>query len=142
MARAPFEAVSSILGRVRNLLPFSDAREGPLSQLTLSGQKVMDTLGEGITGAAPRLRATAVDALSGVAIVTGQAPNTAAANAKGAQAGQRRERASRKSGRVVIQHLSVTLPGVKDGEGFVAALQRLVAEFDGSASGLSQMKEA
>ncbi|ABB40180.1 phage tail tape measure protein, TP901 family [Oleidesulfovibrio alaskensis G20] len=142
MARAPFEAVSSILGRVRNLLPFSDAREGPLSQLTLSGQKVMDTLGEGITGAAPRLRATAVDALSGVAIVTGQAPNTAAANAKGAQAGPRREQASRESGRVVIQHLSVTLPGVKDGEGFVAALQRLVAEFDGSASGLSQVKEA
>jgi TP901 family phage tail tape measure protein len=142
MAKAPFEAVSSILGRVRNLLPFSDAKEGPLSQLTLSGQKVMDTLGEGITGAAPQLRATAVDALSGVAIATEQAPNAAAASAKGAQSEQGRQQARREGGRVVIQHLSVTLPGVKDGDGFVAALQRLVAEFDGSTSGLSQMEEA
>lgn len=140
MAKAPFEAVSSILGRVRNLLPFSDAKEGPLSQLTLSGQRVMDTLGEGITGAAPQLRATAVDALSGVDIATEQAPNAAAINATGAQIGQGRQQARREGGRVVIQHLSVTLPGVKDGDGFVAALQRLVAEFDGSASGLSQME--
>lgn len=66
MAKAPFEAVKSALGRVRNLLPFSDAKEGPLSALTLNGQKVMDTIGGGIAKAAPELHDTATTALSGV----------------------------------------------------------------------------
>ncbi|WP_160717681.1 phage tail tape measure protein [Halodesulfovibrio sp. MK-HDV] len=66
MATAPFEAVKSALTSVRNLLPFSDAKEGPLSALTLNGQKVMDTIGEGVTKAAPDLHGVVNNALAGI----------------------------------------------------------------------------
>ena len=52
-AYAPVEAISGALGKVREYLPFSDAKVGPLSQLTLSGQKVIDTLREGMLMASP-----------------------------------------------------------------------------------------
>ena len=52
-AYAPVEAISGALGKVREYLPFSDAKVGPLSQLTLSGQKVVDTLREGMLSAKP-----------------------------------------------------------------------------------------
>lgn len=45
---APVEMVKSGLQKIRNMLPFSDAKEGPLSQLTLSGSKVLTTLTTGI----------------------------------------------------------------------------------------------
>lgn len=44
----PIEAVKSTLQKVRNMLPFSDAKEGPLSHLTLSGKKVFMTMAEGM----------------------------------------------------------------------------------------------
>jgi len=47
-AMKPVEAVKGIFQKVRNLLPFSDAKEGPLSELTLSGQRTMSTLAQGI----------------------------------------------------------------------------------------------
>lgn len=43
------EAVRGGLQRIRNLLPFSDAKEGPLSTLTLSGQRTMTTYAHGLT---------------------------------------------------------------------------------------------
>ncbi|GAA6428443.1 phage tail tape measure protein [Dielma fastidiosa] len=48
VAMAPFNAVSSVFDKVRNLLPFSDAKEGAFSHLTLSGQRIMTTISEGI----------------------------------------------------------------------------------------------
>lgn len=42
------EAVKGGLQRIRNLLPFSDAKEGPLSTLTLSGQRTMTTYAHGL----------------------------------------------------------------------------------------------
>lgn len=42
------DAVKSGLQRIRNLLPFSDAKEGPLSTLTLSGQRTMTTYAHGL----------------------------------------------------------------------------------------------
>lgn len=48
MASAPVDAVRGALARLRNLLPFSDAREGPLSALTASGRAIPGTLAEGI----------------------------------------------------------------------------------------------
>lgn len=47
-AMRPVEAVKGIFQKVRNLLPFSDAKEGPLSELTLSGHRTMSTIAEGI----------------------------------------------------------------------------------------------
>lgn len=42
------EAVKGGLQRIRNMLPFSDAKEGPLSTLTLSGQRTMTTYAHGL----------------------------------------------------------------------------------------------
>jgi TP901 family phage tail tape measure protein len=141
VASKPYEAVTGVLKSVRNLLPFSDAKEGPLSSLTLSGTKIMDTLGSGIRAAAPNLQATATGALAGVAVAAnlavapvapapspleGPAPVQVHASAKGQASVQR----SGKS--VIIQNLTVTLPGVQDADGFVAALQTLIAQHDGS----------
>jgi len=41
---APYEAVKKALGWVRGLLPFSDAREGPLSDLSAAGRAVLETM--------------------------------------------------------------------------------------------------
>lgn len=45
---APASVVGSAFAKIRELLPFSDAREGPLSDLTLSGSKIMTTLAVGV----------------------------------------------------------------------------------------------
>lgn len=47
-ASHPVDAVLNIFKKVRRLLPFSDAKEGPLSELTLSGHRTMSTIAEGI----------------------------------------------------------------------------------------------
>jgi TP901 family phage tail tape measure protein len=44
----PYETVKEGLVKLRQLLPFSDAREGPLSRLTRSGQAVLETFAGGI----------------------------------------------------------------------------------------------
>lgn len=44
---------TDVLQSLRNMLPFSDAKEGPLSALTLSGTRLISTLGEGVNQAAP-----------------------------------------------------------------------------------------
>ena len=46
--------VKGVFGKARNLLPFSDAKEGPLSGLTASGRSIVGTLGEGVRKAGPR----------------------------------------------------------------------------------------
>ncbi len=43
------EAVKGGLQHIRNMLPFSDAKEGPLSTLTLSGKRTMTTYAHGLT---------------------------------------------------------------------------------------------
>jgi TP901 family phage tail tape measure protein len=75
VAMAPVEAVKGIFTKLRNLLPFSDAKEGPLSQLTLSGSRIMSTLAEGAMGAAPELHQTMAAALAGAALATSVAVN-------------------------------------------------------------------
>lgn len=52
MAKAPVEAVKGVLKKVRDFLPFSDAKTGPLSELTYSGSQIMETLSRGIMEAA------------------------------------------------------------------------------------------
>lgn len=48
VAMAPINAVKGIFGKISNLFPHSDAKEGPLSTLTLSGKKTMTTFAEGV----------------------------------------------------------------------------------------------
>ncbi|MDZ4042920.1 MAG: phage tail tape measure protein [Eubacteriales bacterium] len=64
----PAEVVKSGLQKLRNLLPFSDAREGPLSSLTRSGMALIETFAGGIQQRAPMLRAVTVDALGGAGL--------------------------------------------------------------------------
>ncbi len=47
----PYDAAKSVLLRLRRLLPFSDAKEGPLSTLTRSGAAMLEAFSSGITGA-------------------------------------------------------------------------------------------
>lgn len=49
VAMAPINAVKGIFGKISNLFPHSDAKEGPLSTLTLSGKKTMTTFAAGVT---------------------------------------------------------------------------------------------
>lgn len=51
VAMAPINAVKDIFGKIGNLFPHSDAKEGPLSTLTLSGQRTMTTYAQGVTSA-------------------------------------------------------------------------------------------
>lgn len=44
----PAEIVQEGLAKVRQLLPFSDAKKGPLSTLTLSGKRVFETINTGM----------------------------------------------------------------------------------------------
>ena len=48
---APYEAAKSVLNRIRRLLPFSDAKEGPLSSLTRSGSAMLEAFSSGIARA-------------------------------------------------------------------------------------------
>lgn len=48
VAMAPVNAVKNIFGKVRNLLPFSDAKTGPFSNLTFNGGRIMTTLADGV----------------------------------------------------------------------------------------------
>lgn len=64
----PAEVVKSGLQKLRNLLPFSDAKEGPLSSLTRSGMALIETFAGGIQQRAPMLRAVTADALGGAGL--------------------------------------------------------------------------
>lgn len=48
VAMAPVNAVKDIFQKVKNLLPHSDAKEGPLSTLTYSGKRTMTTYAHGV----------------------------------------------------------------------------------------------
>ncbi|GEN33859.1 phage tail tape measure protein [Aneurinibacillus danicus] len=66
VATAPVEAVKNIFGKVRELLPFSDAKTGPLSDLTYSGSKIPGTIAEGVDKGAGQLRAAAYRMMDGL----------------------------------------------------------------------------
>lgn len=136
MATGPVDAVKAIFQKLRDMLPFSDAKEGPLSQLTLSGQRIMETLGAGISTAAPGLRNAMAAGLAGVALSTSVAVNpppavpverpafgiSAPAGSTAAQAG---------GGRKIVVHIEkIELPGVTNARDFVQQLQELVEGYD------------
>ena len=62
----PAELVQEGLQMVRNLLPFSDAKEGPLSQLTRSGRAVMTTMAEGVPGGYGKLQDAVTSGFEGI----------------------------------------------------------------------------
>ena len=43
-----FDGIKNIAGKIRDFLPFSDAKVGPLSDITVSGRALVETLAKGI----------------------------------------------------------------------------------------------
>lgn len=66
LAMAPINAVKDIFAGVREYLPFSDAKVGPLSDLTLSGSRIPGTIGEGVTRGMPSLESAVSSGLGSV----------------------------------------------------------------------------
>lgn len=134
MAMAPVNAVKGIFAKMRNLLPFSDAKEGPLSQLTLSGQRIMTTMGEGITGAAGGLQRTMATALAGAALTTSiavQPPSIPPYQGGGEAPASTSGRSGSGEGKqITIQIHTLNLPGVSNGNDFVKQLEALVEGYD------------
>ena len=60
------DAVLSALSGIRDLLPFSDARVGPLSRLTQSGRAIVTTIAEGVQSAPASLTDALREALPGL----------------------------------------------------------------------------
>ena len=164
MAGGLVDSVTGVFSSVRDLLPFSDAKTGPFSALTLSGGAIMTTLGQGVEsqqgafvdsvagafdlaagamdgGLTTTLEAVPVASAAPVTIPSAsltpvplsaipepRAPDAPAGYAKG------RGKAGDKQNGGVTNYFSfgdITLPDVKDVEGFVSALQNLISEHDG-----------
>lgn len=133
MVNEPVEVAKSALAKLRNLLPFSDAKEGPLSTLTLSGVRMMETIGAGIQSAAPDLAKTAAGAMAGVAaaavISQGQVPPAGpgmsgrepARIISGAEAGKKE---------IHIHIGNISLPNAIDAKGFVDEFIKLAEGYD------------
>jgi len=80
-----YRKVEEILEGVRDFLPSSDAKRGPLSDLTASGRALVTTFAGGVKAAAPRLERTMNAALR----MPNVRPHSMAAAAAGAGAGGR-----------------------------------------------------
>lgn len=145
------DTVKGVFSDIRDMLPFSDAKTGPLSTLTLSGSRLMTTLGEGVTQGAGGLVQKVGTALSGVKDTVGRwwdkisgaivppvevpdpsipAPETTA-RATGEPDRTADERGRMAGGQTVITVRidNITLPNVQNGQGFVDELQNLVTEY-------------
>lgn len=154
LAMAPINAVKDIFAGVREYLPFSDAKVGPLSDLTLSGSRIPGTIGEGVTRGMPSLESAVSSGLGSVGKSIGawwrgiEAPATPEPAMPGfsapamipepalpaREAGGERSSAAGAGGAsggntsisITINELS--LPGVTDRDTFLSSLQGLVAE--------------
>ena len=78
VASKVYKSVKNALGWVGNLLPGSDAKEGPLSKLTRAGQAIPQTMAKGVQKAGPHLQQTASRAM-GVAAPAPSGPAPAMA---------------------------------------------------------------
>lgn len=67
-AYAVIDAVKGTFAKVREMMPFSDAKEGPFSQLTYSGQQLMATMAAGVDSQSGTLQRAVGRAFNGVGI--------------------------------------------------------------------------
>ncbi len=121
------------LEKIRNLLPFSDAKEGPLSDLTLSGTRILQTLGAGVQAAAPGFRRQVTAALGGAALATSVAVTPVMSGPgfglQQAEAPTGKRAATAKTYKIHIERIE--LPRVNDGRSFIHELEMLVEGYDG-----------
>lgn len=145
------DTVKGVFSDIRDMLPFSDAKTGPLSTLTLSGSRLMTTLGEGVTQGAGGLLQKVSGALSGVKDTVGRwwdkisgaivppvevpTPSIPAPETAGRVAADAPRRAEGRDGTaggtttITVRIENITLPNVQNGQGFVDELQNLVTEY-------------
>lgn len=154
------ETFSGALSKLRNLLPFSDAKEGPLSTLTLSGSRLMSTLGEGMNAGFPGLYNTLTGKLGSLKESLGnwwdglwsdkhgvpgpEAPQgPEIPDAPGAPEDMAETRARRAGGAGdratapqswTLHIANITLPNVKDAQDFFADLQAAAMEMGESTA--------
>lgn len=149
------DSVKGVFQKVRNLLPFSDAREGPLSTLTLSGSRLMTTLSEGVNAGFPSLLQNISGKFQSIRDGLGnwwdslwgneqtpeirpQAPKIpdapdmpqAVAEAKERQLTDRRQDAAGQTWTVHIAN--ITLPNVQSGRDFCSELDAAILEKTGA----------
>ena len=147
------QTFSDALASLRNLLPSSDAKEGPLSTLTLSGARLMSTLGEGMNAGFPGLYATLSGKLGSLkesisswwdglwkttdvpVPATGEQPVVPDAPGMPADLAEEQERRARAAGdraaapqSWTLHIANITLPNVKDAQDFFADLQAAATE--------------
>lgn len=141
--------VSGVFSKVRDLLPFSDAKEGPLSQLTLNGSKIMTTLAEGVQSGAGALQSRINNCLQGATQRIGEwwdglfdtksaqrlspeIPPVPVYNADADSETKRQHQESAQKGNSYTFHIGqVVLPNAKDAQGFLESLEQMVAEYGG-----------
>ena len=134
------DAVKGGLQRIRNLLPFSDAKEGPLSTLTLSGQRTMTTYAHGLELAQDAPAQAIEKGLDGAKATLEREPvqkvdlTSGGGKKEGSESGGSGEGSSGKQ--VIIQKLliPVDLKKIKDLEQLLAMLKEVedYAEANGS----------
>lgn len=122
------DGIVNVFSSIRNLLPFSDAKEGPLSALTASGQGFMQAFGAGINLGAPGLRKTVEGALAGVALAANiaiPAPNFPAPAPGPAPVNQAQ---TSQSTTINITINGLELPQVRNADDFMQALIELTEQ--------------
>lgn len=144
------DSVQGVLSTIRDYLPFSDAKVGPLSELTLSGSKIMTTLAEGVVSGAGSLVGTMSQSLQNLsgniaswwdglfsdkedfALNPGiQAVPASSAHDEPIARNKDRSDQQRQSVSYTIHIGQVVLPNATNAEGFVSALENLITEYDG-----------
>ncbi|MFI3271943.1 MAG: phage tail tape measure protein [Pseudomonadota bacterium] len=146
-ALAVKDTVVDALSGVRNLLPFSDAKEGPLSTLTLSRERLMSTIGEGVLGESSALKKTVSTALGHVGdsmqsalqgfssdTLAPQIPAPIVANPEVPEK-ENKVSAHRGDTSITVHIGSISLPNVANAEGFLEALQETILEYTGEYGG-------
>lgn len=123
MASAPVKAISGVLDKVREFLPFSDAKKGPLSNLTLNGGKIVTTMAEGIRQQSGALTGAMND------VLTPTASGTATVAAGTANPAGRTTATSGGKAAVIIQKLveKIEIHGA-DGKTASSLVDELIAE--------------
>lgn len=123
----PVDMVKKALQKIRNMLPFSDAKEGPLSSLTLSGSKVLSTMAEGIK-LTENLPAQEVESALGKVDLTLQKSSTQKEDKAGGQESRTGEQEAQVSRNITINNLNLNI-NPKDIED-LKKLKKLLSEIE------------
>ena len=144
------DAVSGALGKVRDYLPFSDAKKGPLSTLTKSGMALVGTLGEGVSSNAGALLSPMSSVLGALSKTVLNSlpelpsfafefaterigdPDVPDPSSFGFTQKANNKQAETKSRTLAIHIANLVLPEVKEPEDFINKLQTLVSEYEGA----------